>query len=159
MTARYAEDTAVSSDRSISEIRATLRRYGAGGFTFGEQGQRALVGFEMSGKLVRFELRFPDPSGPSFTRTPTGKTRTETAAREAWEQAIRQSWRALALVVKAKLEAVAAGIATFEEEFLAYLVLPGGQTVGARALPEVEAAYRSGAAPRLLLGAATEAGS
>lgn len=49
----------------------------------------------------------------------------------AWEQACRVQWRALVLVVKAKLEAVAAGISTIQEEFLSWVVVPGdGRTIG-----------------------------
>jgi hypothetical protein len=68
----------------------------------------------------------------------------------AWEQACRQRWRALALVVKAKLEAVECGISTFEEEFLAWMMLPDGSTVGDRMLPQLETAYRTGQMPPLL---------
>lgn len=63
--------------------------------------------------------------------TPTGRrTRSDDAAEKAWEQATRQRWRALHLVVKAKLEAVESGITVFDDEFLAHIVLPDGGTVG-----------------------------
>jgi hypothetical protein len=68
------------------------------------------------------------------------------------EVARRQRWRALALAIKAKLEAVESGIATFEEEFMAYIVLPDGQTVGEFLSPQIEAAYSSGRMPPLLPG-------
>jgi hypothetical protein len=61
-----------------------------------------------------------------------------------WEQACRQRWRALNLVVKAKLEAVESGIATFEDEFLAYTMLPGGATVGQWLTPQLDEVYRRG---------------
>ena len=67
-----------------------------------------------------------------------------------------QRWRALLLVVKAKLEAVEAEIATFEEEFLPHIVLPNGRTVGEMALPEIERAYQGGRTPALLLPAADD---
>ena len=41
----------------------------------------------------------------------------------------RQRWRALNLAIKAKLEAVESGIVTFDQEFLAHIVGPSGQTV------------------------------
>lgn len=62
----------------------------------------------------------------------------------------RQRWRALALVIKAKLEAVEAGITEFEEEFLAHIVLPNGGTVGQFMLPQVATAYETGQMPPLL---------
>ena len=145
MTARYAESTTVPSDRSRAEIEKTLARYGATTFQYGWQQDRAAIGFVMSGRQIRFILPLPDRDNPDFTRTPTGKSRTATAAEAAYEQAVRQRWRALALMVKAKLEAVASGIVTFEEEFLPHTVLPSGRTVAQEIMPAVESAYATGA--------------
>ena len=145
MTARYAESTTVPSDRSRAEIEKTLARYGATTFQYGWQQDRAAIGFVMSGRQIRFILPLPDRENPDFTRTPTGKSRTATAAEAAYEQAVRQRWRALALMVKAKLEAVASGIVTFEEEFLSHTVLPSGRTVAQEIMPAVESAYATGA--------------
>ena len=145
MTARYAESTTVPSDRSRAEIEKTLARYGATTFQYGWQQDRAAIGFVMSGRQIRFILPLPDRENPDFTRTPTGKSRTATAAEAAYEQAVRQRWRALALMVKAKLEAVASGIVTFEEEFLPHTVLPSGRTISQEIMPAVETAYATGA--------------
>lgn len=154
--ARYAASTSVASDRSRAEIEATLRRYGANGFGYwSEDGPpaRAIVQFLCAGWAVRFEVPMPDPAAPEFRRTPSRRqARSREAALAAWEQACRQRWRALALVVKAKLEAVESKIASFEEEFLAHLVLPNGQTVAAQALPQLRAARDGGMLPRNLLG-------
>ena len=49
----------------------------------------------------------------------------EKTAHGRWEQACRQRWRALALVIKAKLEAIDAEISTFEEEFLPFFGATG----------------------------------
>lgn len=145
MTARYAESTTVPSDRSRAEIEKTLARYGATTFQYGWQQDRAAIGFVMSGRQIRFVLPLPDRESADFTRTPTGKSRTSTAAEAAYEQAVRQRWRALSLMVKAKLEAVASGIVTFEEEFLPHTVLPSGRTVAQEIMPAVESAYATGA--------------
>ena len=58
--------------------------------------------------------------------------------------------RVLALVVKAKLEAVECGIATFEEEFYAHIVMPGGKTLYQLTRDNVELAYKTGKVPPLL---------
>ena len=145
MSTRYAESTTVPSDRSRAEIEKTLTRYGATTFQYGWQQDRAAIGFVMSGRQIRFVLPLPDRESADFTRTPTGKSRTSTAAEAAYEQAVRQRWRALALMVKAKLEAVASGIVTFEEEFLPHTVLPSGRTVAQEIMPAVESAYATGA--------------
>src|SRR5262245_44396717 len=85
-----------------------------------------------------------------YSNNAEGGTGSPDAAFKEWEQACRQRWRALALAIKAKLEAVESGIATFEEEFLAYVVMPDGQTVGQHVLPNVERAYSTGQMPPLL---------
>jgi hypothetical protein len=139
--ARYAEQTSVPSDRSRAEIERTLERYGATAFQYGWTAGRAVIGFSMNDRHIRFVLPLPDRDSLDFTLTPTGRERSAAAAQEAFEQAVRQRWRALALMVKAKLEAVAADIVTFEEEFLPHTVLPSGRTVAEEIMPAVEHAY------------------
>lgn len=123
----YASKTKVPVDRSRAEIEAVLRRYKGGGFFYGYEDDppRVMIGFKMSNRAVQFELQ-----------TPRIK---DFRSVQVWQQATRQRWRALLLVIKAKLEAVECGITTFEEEFLAHLVLPDGSTVGARLIPQIEA--------------------
>ena len=146
----YAKDTSVSTDKSRSEIERTLQRYGADQFMYGWDRDKALVGFRMIDRQIRFILPMPDKNNREFVKTPTGKARSEQLAYQEWEQACRQRWRALALVIKAKLEAVEAGISIFEDEFMANIVLPGGGTVSQFMLPQITAAYDSGAIPKML---------
>lgn len=149
--ARYAAETEVSSDRSIMEIKSILQRYGATRFAYGEEEERAIVGFDCEGRRIRFVIPLPDRSADEFWMTPEKRRRrTPEAAAQAYEQATRQRWRALALVIKAKLEAVASGVAEFETEFLAHIVLPNGGTVGDWARPQIRTAYETGTMPPLL---------
>ena len=111
---------------------------------------RAVVAFAAEGRQVRFVLPMPDPQAREFARTPTGRERAAKAREEAYEQAVRQKWRALALMVKAKLEAVSSGIVTFEQEFLPHIVLPGGATVYEHVAEGVERAYVEGRVRPLL---------
>jgi len=151
MTRRYAEGTSVAAETSRAEIERILTRYGADAFMYGWEGDRARVQFRAAGRYIRFDLRMPDRRDRAFTHTPsTDKPRSPASAAEAWEAAVRQRWRALALVIKAKLEAVAAGITEFEAEFLAHVVLPDGSTVGDRVRPELAIAYETGTLPALL---------
>ncbi len=144
---RYAQATQVTPSRSMEEIQKTLRRYGAEEFVFGQrQGQGALE-FVLGGRRMR--MVFDLPGIAEVASTPTGRRRKVTATEAAHEQAVRQRWRALALVVKAKLEAVESGIATLEGEFLAYIVLPTGETIGQWALPRMA---RGESLPSLLPG-------
>lgn len=145
----YAENTTVSVDQSKNEIERTLKRYGATGFMYGWQDNLAMVAFEIQGIRVRFNL--PMPERAAFMRTPSGnRMRTKKSADDAYEAEVRRRWRAMTLVVKAKLEAVESQITTLQQEFLANIVLPGGETVGQRVLPMLEQAQRTGNLPPLL---------
>jgi len=153
--ARYAAKTQVSSEKSKNEIERTLTRYGATEFVYGTKLEWAVIAFKMVGRQIRFMLPLPDRTDPEFTQYTRGNSRyayerTEDAAAKLYEQAIRQKWRALALVIKAKLEAVESGITEFEDEFLAHIVLPNGQTMGEFAKPQIEHAYSTGEMPSLL---------
>jgi hypothetical protein len=150
---RYAANTEVSVDKSKAEIERILSRYGADEFIYGWGKSGAMIGFRMNGKFIRFTLPLPDRNDREFTHTEyRGTRRTESAAAQAWEQACRQRWRALALVIKAKLEAVESGITTFEDEFLAHIMLPDGHRVGDFMKPQVEKAYSQGLMPRSFPG-------
>ncbi|MGV3580037.1 hypothetical protein [Brevundimonas sp.] len=150
--ARYAADTSVSQDRSRSEIEATLKRYGATSFMYATGEDAAMVMFHIAERRVKFVLQMPNPNDRQFTHTPAKNMRRSPAeATKAWEQAGRQRWRALALVIKAKLEAVASGITTIEDEFMAHMVLPDGQTVGQFMKPQLALAYETGAMPTSVL--------
>lgn len=152
---RYAEKTGVSSDRSRAEIEKTLRRYGAERFVYGWGPGEAQIGFHIGGRAIRFRLPMPDAGADEFVRTPTRRTpRTPEAQAAAYEQAVRQRWRALSLVIKAKLEAVEAGITSIEDEFLAHIALPSGATVGEWVGPQLAEVYGRGHMPALLPGGA-----
>lgn len=148
---KFAASTDVSSEQSRAEIERTLQRYGADQFMYGWQEEQAIVMFRMGGRHIRFTLTMPDRNADEFWFTPTRRNkRSEAQAHKEWEQATRQRWRALALVIKAKLEAVESGITEFEDEFLAHIMLPDGSTVSQFMRPQVEAAYREGVMPSML---------
>lgn len=148
---RYAENTKVAPDTSRSEIERTLTRYGAKAFSYGWEGTRAMVAFEMQGRYFRITLPLPDRNSREFTHTPERDyERSPKAALAAWEQAIRQRWRALALWIKAVLEATESGIISLEEGLLPFILLPDRSTVGEFILPQVERAYQQGEMPVLL---------
>lgn len=143
---RYAESTAVSPEKSRAEIERTLTRYGAKRFAYMRDDEEgwAKIQFVINGRMVQITLPLPGASERRFTHTESrGTERTEAAAHKAWEQACKQGWRALGLVIKAKLEAVEAGISTFEQEFMANLLLPSGETAGEMLVPQIIAAQES----------------
>lgn len=145
---QYAKNTNVSSELSRIEIEKILVRYGAENFAYATTAGKALIGFSLCNRQVKFIL--PLPKIEDFRLTPTGRHRTDKSQYDAWEQACRQRWRALKLVIQAKLEAVECGISVFEDEFMANIVLPGGQTVGDFMKPKIKAAYETGRLPAML---------
>jgi len=134
---RYASQTTVSVEKSESEIKAMLIKYGADGFGSMWQDGKAIIIFQYKNKHIRFLLPLPSKNDEEFTIGHRGNVRTEADTMKRWEQACRQRWRALALTIKAKLEAVETGITTFENEFLANIVMPNGKTIGEWVIPQI----------------------
>lgn len=128
----YAKDTSVPVGRSQDQIRTILFKYGATGFVFGESQAhvahgtitQGMVVFEMRERRIKFVVPLP-------------KDRTS----KAGAQSERSRWRCLLLAIKAKLESVASGIAVFEDEFLANIVMPDGSTVSQNVLPIIAQSY------------------
>jgi hypothetical protein len=143
---KYAQGTTVSVEKSKAEIESLVRRYGADGFISGWNNEQATIQFRCQGRHIRFIMKLPDRRDKRFTHQEryAWKERSEAATLAAWEQACRQKWRSLALLVKAKLEAIDSGIATFEEEFLANIVMPGGKTVHEWTRDSIKIAYERG---------------
>lgn len=153
---QYAKDTRVSVDATEQEIKRTLIRYGADQFmtAWGSAESESIIAFRIHRRQVKIILPLPNRNDKRFTHTPErGTERSKEAAHAAWEQACRQRWRALALIVKAKLEAVESGISTIEREFLADVVLPSGLTFHQWAEPQLETMYLNGKMPPLLIAA------
>lgn len=153
----YASQTGVDAAHSRAEIERTLARYGATSFAYATEdrpeGARAAVSFIAHDRQIRFILALPSRTERRFTHTPErGTARTAAAAEKEWEQACRQRWRALALLVKAQLEAVESGIVTFEDAFLPHTVIPGTRaTVAEQIGPDLADAIATGIQPRLLI--------
>lgn len=145
----YAENTKVTVSKTKSEIEEIVQRAGANQFVSGYKGNLAVIGFTMANRQIRFLLQLPDVEQYGYTPGKRLK-RTEEQKYSAWEQACRSRWRALYLIIKAKLEAVESGISTIEREFFYDIVLPNGQTVGEWAAPQIETAYDVGKMPDML---------
>lgn len=153
----YAEGTRVPEDRSRAELERILEKAGATEFAYGWGEVEnppgfirpvARVGFKLKGFPVR--IRLPMPKDADYAVAPGGRERTELQRKDLVAQERRRRWRALLLVVKAKLEAVATGITTLESEFLGDLVMPNGVTISERLLPDLRKAVEGGRLPNLL---------
>ena len=150
----YAVNTIVAPEKTRAEIERVVTRYGATKFVSGWEESGAAVLFEMRGRRVRFSLPLPDKSDERFLTGHGRRQRTFAERQKAYDQHVRSAWRALYLVIKAKLEAVESGIGVFESEFLANIVLPGtGETFGEWAIPKIAAAYNGTPMPPMLPGA------
>jgi hypothetical protein len=128
----FAAKTKFPVDQTRNEIEKTLARYGADRFAYFSEPNRAIIVFEAHERRIKFDLPLPE-----------GKP-------DAVGQEQRRRWRALLLCIKAKLESVESKIETFEEAFLAHVVMPDGLTVGQHAAPRIAAVYKGGEMQGLL---------
>lgn len=125
----YAERTTVPYEKTIRDIIELVKKAGAVQVGQMEDDQRLTVIFGLDDRQIRFRV--------------------------AWENspaAQRQRARALLLVVKAKLESVASGVETFEQAFLANIVLSDGKTVHERVSGDLRLEYSNGQPEVYLLG-------
>lgn len=139
----YAATTTVPVEKTRGEIERMLIDRKCDQFmVFNDrENKRASVQFKMLNRVVRFTISLPDPASQEFTHIDRWRRRAAGAALKMVQQAERQRWRALLLVIKAKLESVDSKISTFEQEFLSNIVLPNDMTVGEIVIPKIEAAY------------------
>lgn len=129
----YAAKTKVPVAQSKAEIERTIMRYGATSFVAGSSlTEGAMICFEMNERRIMFRTMMPEN-----------------------EQECRAKWRALLLCIKAKLESVESGIETFENAFMAHVVMPDGRTVGEHVRPRIASAYSEGKMVPLLPGPST----
>jgi hypothetical protein len=141
----YAKHTEVPVAKSRAEIEALLEKAKAKqyGTAVDYDQMTARVQFKLHDRIVRFTVLLPD------------KKKLGDGARFA--QAERQRWRALLLVLKAKLESVESQIETFEHAFLSQIVMPNDQTAGELLNPIIAFAYKTGRMPKQLAPAPPDA--
>lgn len=150
--AEYAKGTVVTRAKSRAEIEENLERFGAGGFMSGQDGRNVVVAFKARNRQIMFRLTMPDPAEGRFTLTDAGKPRTETSAATFYDAEVRRLWRSLSMSIKAKPVSVEDGIETFEQAFLAHVVMPDGLTLSDHVTGRIALAYETGQMPPLLPG-------
>lgn len=127
-TPRYATETTVSVSSSQAELRRLLSKYGVASFGFAEQPGGAMLAFQSGGHSHRVFMPIRSADNAAFayagTRRRDAKGRKAAAAQEE-----RARWRALVLLVKAKLEYAGILGQGVESAFAEYRVLPSGCTV------------------------------
>lgn len=137
----YAVTTSVPVEKSKRHIEELLIKAGAKGYHTGWQGADGddcgwdAIEFLWKGRQVRFRI-------PRTPRTGAVKVVRGRTVKIPAEQADRQRWRVLFLVVKAKIEAVESNVAVFEEEFMAFIVTETGKTIGEILTPRLSGSSR-----------------
>ena len=131
-TGQYARTTQVSVEKTRSELEHLLQRVGADNVGYMIRGSRFTWLFTLEDRNIMIEVPLPDRWDRVITHTPqTRVERSESSAQAAYEQAVKQRHRQTLLWIRAKLEAVAVGITTVEDEFLPQTVVGNtGVTVG-----------------------------
>lgn len=152
----YATETTVPVERSQAELKQLLEKYGARRHLFFQDESLWNVQFEIENRLYRMTLPRPDEYQDSVLFTPQGMIRSMTRRERELAQLERSLWRSLVLVIKAKLEAAAAGISTVEREFMASVVLPDNELLGDYLQPRIAEAYQTGRKPQMLLPGSLE---
>lgn len=145
---KYAVNTNVSVEKSQAEVQKILRKYNADRFGIMEDRENAFLMFEYNN--LRIQMTVPLPDKEEFKKTETGRSRKANQIEEAFNQAVRQRWRALVLAIKAKLEAVEIGISTIEQEFMAFVMMPDGKQLSEHLLPQIKEIANTGELPKLL---------
>lgn len=111
----YAAQTEVAVSKTRIEIqKLVVDKHKATHFGMMDEPDLSIVVFRLASRNIRFNLPLKRP--PNMSEA-------------AWAQFCRSRWRALLLVIKAKLESVESKIETLEEAFLSQTVMPGGDTV------------------------------
>lgn len=140
---RFAQDTKVPVEQSRTEIERALTKYGATKFAYAIEESQAMIAFHAKGRHIRFTL-------PLLHKRDGGQENT--SERSTRERDTRRRWRALLLCIKAKLESTESEIESFEEAFLAHVVMPDGRTVAEHAAPQIAISYKGGKSMPLLPG-------
>lgn len=120
----YAARTSVPEAKTRSEIEQMLHKAKATSVGVFTSTDSAAIAFEMRDRRIIFKLAMPK-----------GDDRKAAQVR-------RRKWRALHLSIKAKLTSVEDGIESFEDAFLAHVVMPDGTTVSESVRPRIASAYK-----------------
>jgi len=151
---RFAEGTKVSVEASRGELEKLLKKHGATQTMVHTAADAWTVMYEMRGRMLKQIVRVPEqePFRLASSKRPRGKKPSNAEVAVLVEREWRRRWRAAVLILKARLEAVAAGDAEFEAMFLGDIMLPSGETAAEVLKPKLVLAYESGEMPPLLLG-------
>ena len=151
MSRAYAQNTKVPEWKSGLEIQTLLRRGGCSQVGSFDSDEKMVFLFALDGLTCRLEMPLVDPADDRFIQMAGNQHSDAGSFRQGvYDQEVRRRWRALVLIIKAKLVAIQEGIVTFEEEFLPYMVTGSGATVGETVIPQMKQAAIGGSVPSRL---------
>ena len=128
----YAEGTNVPVERSEAEIKRVLQKYGSEKIGIMSEPTKATIYFSVKGRDVQLVIPLVRKGDPFPGKK--GYVWNEKSA----EAETRRRWRVMVLTLKAMLEAIDSGITTFDQVFLAHVVIPGtGRTIGDEIVPKL----------------------
>lgn len=139
---RYAEGTTVSVENSRNELTKLLERYGAEQFMYGQDGSRTVIQFKMAGYYVQRSI-----SRPSKATMAKGYRGSDSQLELAVDKEWRRRWRALVMIIKAKLEMIASEESTVLREFMPDILIGDGRRLEEHMAPQLE----QGKMPKLLM--------
>jgi hypothetical protein len=157
----YASGTSVSAERSRAEIETLLGKHGATqrAIAVNDDEQVAHVHFLIHGYKYRLEIPLPKPADRPASwsyYSPDQKRQWEASTARLLSQKTKERWRAIVLVLKAKLEMVQLGLSSVEKEFMADLVMANGQTMHHEVAEALSRSLATGMALVLALPEASE---
>jgi len=157
----YAADTSVSEEKTRAEIETILGRHGAThrAVATDEDAHLAQIAFVIRGRRYRLDVPLP-VSVCESGKEPRGWWVWDHDRRQQWlskqnAQERRARWRAVLLMLKAKLEWVRLGASSVEKEFLADMVLANGATMHVAVAQAIKHGLETGKAPMLALPEST----
>ena len=139
---KYAESTTVPVEKSQAELKATLSKYGCTHFGLLEEPGGATVLFKLNELPFRIRVDLPRQDEERFLVKVHAQTKRKTdltpeEAHKRWEQACRQTWRVILLIIKANLEATEMGIMRPEQALMPFLLTGTGKTVAEEIFPRM----------------------
>jgi uncharacterized protein YicC (UPF0701 family) len=147
----YGATTDVPLEKSIAEVVAMLKKAGAARIGQVEEPESFTIQFFMTERMIRFRVPLPElDTIPKLDGR--GAHMSAESRLKRLKQAHRQKGRALMIVVKAKLESIESQVETFEEAFLANVVMADGATLYERLQEPIRIEYASGKVAPLMLG-------
>ena len=143
----YAATTSVPIERSRQKIEELLTRFGATDIgVFTRFGVKVEVCFAIKGCYFRFTLPLPTMETREVKFLPSGSRRSPSQCEVVLHQLTRARWRALALTIKSFQVGIEAGLFSFDQIFMPYIVCGDNRTIYEGLLPVIEDNLKAGRA-------------